>query len=80
LPSKVELVGAAVASVGHEVPIRGCFCFVDTELPMIGTPSICGLSIFGRKGLARQLNGRGPFALEHAAMLAAALAERFPPA
>ena len=80
LAKQVERVAAAMADLGLEAPLHGCFCFVDTELPIIGTPSIYGLTIFGRKGLVRQLNSPGPLALERAAMLATALAERLPPA
>ena len=50
---------AVVADTGLDVPVHGCLCFVDTELPLFGTPAIKGLKIFGRRGLARQLNASG---------------------
>ena len=56
LAKQVALVTAAVADLELDIPVRGCFCFVDTELPLLGTPTINGLSIFGRRGLAKQLN------------------------
>jgi hypothetical protein len=80
LVKQVELVIAAVADVGLDAPVHGCFCFVDSELPLIGTPSINGFTIFGRKGLARQLNRAGSLASDGAATLVAALSERFPTA
>jgi hypothetical protein len=73
-------VATAVADLGFDAPVHGCLCFVDTELPLIGTPSINGYPVFGRRGLAKQLNASGPLAPDHTVMLAAALAERFPPA
>ena len=38
LAKQVELVTAAVAALGFDMPIHGCLCFVDTEMPMFGTP------------------------------------------
>ena len=80
LAKQVHLVTAAVADSGLDVPVHGCFCFVDTELPLFGTPMITGLSVFGRRGLAKQLNASGGFSADGAAMLTAALAQRFPEA
>lgn len=78
LAKQVELVKAVVADVGLDVRVHGCFCFVDTELPLFGTPSISGFSIFGRRGLAKQLNACGGLDDEDAALLTTALAQRFP--
>jgi len=80
LAKQVDLVSAAIADVDSLVPVRGCFCFVDSELPVLGTPSIHGFTIFGRKGLAKQLNASGALPADRTATLAAALAERFPSA
>jgi len=77
LAKQVDLVTAAVADIGLAVPVHGCLCFVDTELPLLGTPSISGVRIFGRRGLARQLNAAGGLAPDAAAALATGLAERF---
>lgn len=78
LAKQVELVAAAVADTGLDVPVHGCFCFVDTELPLFGSPSINGLRIYGRRGLSKQLNITGGLTTDRAQMLAATLAERFP--
>lgn len=78
LAKQVALVTAAVADIEFDIPVRGCFCFVDTELPLLGTPTINGLRIFGRRGLARQLNTAGKLSAERALMVAAAIGGRFP--
>lgn len=78
LAKQVDLVAAAIADLDPYAPIRGCFCFIDSELSLFGTPSINGLTIFGRKGLAKQLNASGALSADRAAQLAAALAQRFP--
>jgi len=74
LAKQVQLVTAALADLYTGVPIRGCFCFVDSELPLFGAPSVNGLTIFGRKGLAKQLNATGALPADRAA----ALAHQFP--
>ena len=78
LAKQVALVTAAVVALEVDIPVRGCFCFVDTELPLLGKPSINGLSIFGRRGLAKQLNTAGELSVERAVMVAEAIGERFP--
>lgn len=78
LAKQVALVAAAVADIELDIPVHGCFCFVHTELPLLGTPTINGLSIFGRRGLAKQLNMAGELSAERARMVAAAIGERFP--
>lgn len=80
LAKQVDVVAAAIADLDPHVPIRGCFCFIDSDLPLLGTPTINGLTIFGRKGLAKQLNATGALPPDRAADLAAALAQRFPSA
>lgn len=78
LTQQVELVTAVVADIGLDVPVHGCLCFVDTELPLFGAPAIRGLKIFGRRGLAKQLNASGGLAGDDAARLAGGLAQWFP--
>jgi len=78
LQKQVDLVTAALAHLDPDAPIHGCLCFVDSDLPLFGRPSINGFTIFGRKGLAKQLNATGTLPADRAAVLAAALAERFP--
>ncbi|MCA1679657.1 MAG: NERD domain-containing protein, partial [Actinobacteria bacterium] len=59
LTRQVALVTPALAAIAPDIPVHGCFCFVDTELPLFGTSTINGFSIFGRRGLAKQLNAPG---------------------
>ena len=78
LAKQVELVTAVLDDLDADVPIYGCFCFVGSELPLFGTPRIKGLTIFGRRGLAKQLNATGTLPTDRLAALAAGLAQRFP--
>lgn len=80
LAKQVDLVTAAVSDTGLDVAVHGCFCFVDTELPLFGTPTISGFDIFGRRGLAKQLNASGALTPGGAATLAISLGQRFPAA
>jgi len=71
-------VKAAVADIAPDVSVHGCFCFVDTELPLFGTPTISGFSVFGRRGLTRQLNAAGGLTADDAVTLATAIRQSFP--
>jgi hypothetical protein len=77
---QVELVAPAVAGVLPDVPVRGAFCFVEGELPLLGTPSVNGILLLHRRSLAKRLNADGQLTVEHIAAITAALAGRFPPA
>jgi hypothetical protein len=80
LAKQEALVMAAAADVGLNIQVEGCFCFVDSELPLFGTPTINGLSIFGRRGMANQLNAPGGLTADDVLTVAAAMGERFPAA
>ena len=80
LAKQVDLVTAAVSDTGLAIAVHGCFCFVDTELPLFGTPTVSGSRIFGRRGLAKQLNAPGALTADGAARLATMLGQRFPAA
>jgi hypothetical protein len=80
LTKQVELVTIALGSIAPDVPVRGCLCFIDAELPLIGTPSINGYPMVGRRGLTKRLNTHGPLSLDSAVSLSQALADRFPAA
>jgi hypothetical protein len=77
---QVELVAPAVAGVLPDVSVRGAFCFVEGELPLLGTPSISEILLLHRRSLAKRLNAEGPLTVEDIATVTAALAARFPPA
>jgi hypothetical protein len=80
LVKQVDIVNAAVADMGLGVPVHGCFCFVESQLPMIGTPSIKGFRVFGHEDLADRLSATGALNAAGATHLAAALDKRFPAA
>jgi hypothetical protein len=78
LATQVELVTAAVGDIGADVAVNGCFCFVGSDLPLLGTPTINGFAILERRRLAKRLNARGSLGSADREALAAALAARFP--
>jgi hypothetical protein len=55
-------------------------CFIDTELPLLGTLSFGGYLLLRAKALAKRLNTAGDIDGEHARALAAIVNERFPAA
>jgi len=78
LARQVELVSQVVERVAPGVTVRGAFCFVDADLPLLGTPDIDGFPLLGRRGLVRRLNARGPVSRERIERIAAGLASAFP--
>jgi hypothetical protein len=60
--------------------VRGAFCFVDGDLPVVGTPEIRGFPLLHRRALAKRLDASGPLSPSAIADLAAALAARLPSA
>jgi hypothetical protein len=80
LATQVEAVAAVVAELSPGTSVHGAFCFVEGELPLLGTPAIRGFPLLHRRLLAKRLNASGPLAGETVHALAAALADRFPPA
>jgi len=62
------------------VEVRGALCFIDTELPLLGTLSFGGYLLLRAKALAKRLNTAGDIDGEHARALAAIVNERFPAA
>lgn len=57
LHHQVEVTRAAVS---HGIPVRGAFCFVDAEMPLLGLPAVEGLRVLTRRGLVKRLNAKGP--------------------
>jgi hypothetical protein len=93
LAKQVELVKPIVATVmldtagvatergrSADIPVRGAFCFVEGDLPLLGTLSIAGFPLLHRRSLPKKLNADGPLTVESVAMLTEALARAFPPA
>ena len=87
LLGQVAVVEAAVRSLGADVPVHGCLCFVtpeglfaDVGLPMLRTLRINGCQIFYPRKLARRLNRAGPLSAERALAIRAELSRCLPPA
>jgi Nuclease-related domain len=80
LAKQVAAVQAAVAELASGPPVHGAFCFVEGELPLLGTQQIKGFELLHRRALAKRVNADGPLDAAAVAAIAAALADRFPPA
>ncbi len=80
LARQVALVETALASVAPAVPVRGALCFVDAELPLLGTLTFDGYPLLHPKRLAKRINARGPVDVARVRTLAAELARHFPSA
>lgn len=80
LEKQVELVRPAVEAVRRDTPVCGTLCFVEGELPLLGTPTMRGFAMLGRRSLAKRLNADGPLDADATAELVEALAVAFPPA
>lgn len=80
LAKQVEAVARLVADVAPGTPVHGAFCFVEADLPLLGTPEIRGFPLLHRKLLAKRLNAGGPLTPAAVAALADALAARLKPA
>jgi hypothetical protein len=76
LAKQVEAVAGLVAEIAPGTAVHGVFCFVEGELPLIGTPEIRGFPLLHRRALAKRLNASGPLAPDAITALADALATR----
>ena len=77
LAKQVALVEEVVRD---DAPVRGVFCIVDADLPLLRTLSFRGYPLLYRKKLAKKLSVEGPLPDGRVRELAARLAERFPSA
>lgn len=80
LLEQVELVTRIVQDVRPAVPVRGAFCFVDSELPLLGTLSIERLLVLSRRGLAKRVNAGGNASADDVRAVVAAIGARLPSA
>lgn len=80
LAKQVELVRAALDEVRPEAEVHGAMCFVDAELPWLGTLAFGGFPMMHTERLARRINKAGRLDSSELQLLAAELSARFPPA
>lgn len=78
LSAQVAVVEEVMAAVRPGTPVHGALCFVDTDLPLLGTPSFNGYPLLHPRRLAKRLNAEGPLATHDVRSVAAQLASRFP--
>jgi len=80
LARQCELIEHALRETSPGVAVHGALCFVDAELPLLGTLTFKGYPLLYPKALAKRLNQAGPIAAPQREQLLAQLALRFPPA
>jgi hypothetical protein len=86
LRRQVEAVEKGVRIIEQDVPVHGCFCFLNPSgqaggsgLPLHRTLSVDGFPLYPRR-LSKRLNRDGPIDAGQIAVLAEALVELFPAA
>ena len=78
LGKQVAAVREALSARQAVAPVNGALCFVETDLPLLGTLSINGLLALYPRQLAKRLNAPGPLTVDEICAVAQLLAERFP--
>ncbi len=77
LAKQVELVQAAMPDVAPGMPVHGALCFVDTELPLLGSRTLRSFWLLHPKPLAKRINRPGPLDAAQVPGVADELARRF---
>jgi hypothetical protein len=87
LAHQVEEVAEGLAIVEQDVPVRGCFCFLNpagqaggSGLPLLRTLTIDDFPLYYPRRLVKRLNQPGPIDAGQAGVLAEVLVELFPSA
>jgi hypothetical protein len=87
LKRQVDAVRAGLAIIEQDVPVDGCFCFINPDgqaggsgVPLFRTLSIDGFPLFVPRKLSKRLKQAGPLSGAQIAVLTEALAELFPKA
>jgi hypothetical protein len=85
LGRQVDSVRAGLEGIGQEVPVGGCFCFVNPDgqsggsgIPLLRTLTIEGSPLFYPRRLSKHLNRPGPLDEEQIVVFAESLAGLFP--
>lgn len=78
---QVAVVRSELASTAPDAPVHGALCFVDSELPLLGSLSFDGVPLLYPRALAKRIASGAPVLThERVAEIAAELARRLPPA
>lgn len=77
---QVGLVEAALGDTAARPPVHGAVCFVDADLPVLGTLRLHGISLLRPKRLSKRINAKPILSPERVRAVATELAQRFPPA
>lgn len=80
LAKQVALVETVVAELAPDTPVHGALCFVEADLPLVGSLSFNGYPLLYPKRLAKRINRDGPLEPSRVRSLARDLAARFAPA
>jgi hypothetical protein len=87
LPRQVTALRSALELIEEDVPLSGCFCFVNPDgqaggsgIPLLRTLEVGGFPLFYPRRLSKHLNRDGPIGRDQIAVLAEALVELFPAA
>jgi hypothetical protein len=87
LGRQVDAVAKGLAVIEQDVPVHGCFCFLNpagqaggSGIPLLRTLTIEGFPLYYPRRLVKRLNQAGPIYGGQAMVLAEALIELFPPA
>jgi hypothetical protein len=87
LERQVETVSKALGTTVPEMPVHGCFCFLNpagqlggSGLPVLRTLRIGGVELLYPRRLSKRLNAPGPLTPESLREVAALLAAELPPA
>lgn len=87
LKRQVDAVKAGLSIIEQDVPVGGCFCFINPDgqaggsgIPLLRTLEIDGFPLFYPRRLSKQLKRPGPLGAEQIAVLAEVLVELFPAA
>jgi hypothetical protein len=87
LTRQVKAVEAALALIEQDVPVFGCFCFINPEkqaggskIPLFRTLTVEGFDLMYPRRLAKRLNQTGPLSSDEQLVIAEALCELFPAA
>lgn len=80
LAKQVGIVRVVVGEVAPATPVHAALCFVDAELPMLGTLQIEGSLVLGPRRLAKRVDAAGSVSAEVIATVADALSRRLPAA